>query len=217
MLKPNINTPSLTPPLRLLALLLLLVGAWAPAAAQTPTAAEIVKKASSRLASAPGVKVAFTLSASGRNMEGTLVQSGQRFAVLTPAGSTWYNGANMWSYNPRSGETTLSRPDAEELRAANPLLHLSDGQGAYTVKFLKTQPAGRYAVALLPKATRSAIKAVTLIIDKAYDVKEIKVTTANGQSSTLTVRSADLSRRQAASQFEYPKVKYPKVPVIDLR
>lgn len=202
----------------LLFMLLAIIG-WGSLQAQTLPASEVVNKAAERLKTAPGLKVTFTLTAGGRSLEGTLVESGSRFAVTTAAGSTWYNGKSMWSYNPRTNETTLSTPDAEELRVANPLFYLQEAgnQKAYTIKYVKQQPAGKYAVALLPVDKKSNLKSVIVVIDRNYDIKEIKVTTTGGQETTLTVRSLDLKSRQAAGQFEYPRIKYPKVPVIDMR
>ncbi|MDE6669818.1 MAG: outer-membrane lipoprotein carrier protein LolA [Muribaculaceae bacterium] len=205
--------------LRWLSIMLLTVISWGGLQAQTPTASEVVSKAAAKLGAATGLKVTFTLTSGGRNLEGTLVESGNRFAVTTAAGSTWYNGQSMWSYNPRTNETTLSTPDAEELRVANPLYYLQDAgnQKAYTIKYVKQQPTGKYAVALLPMDKKSNLRSVIAVIDRNYDIKEIKVTTTSGQETTLTVRGLDLKSRQAASQFEYPRIKYPKVPVIDMR
>ena len=207
--------------LRLLVILLVFAGfcCGLRAQTQTPTAVEVVSKAAERLKAAPGLKVTFTLTAGGRSLEGTLVESDGRFAVTTAAGSTWYNGQSMWSYNPRTNETTLSTPDAEELRVANPLYYLQDAgnQKAYTIKYVKQQPAGKYAVALLPVDKKSNLKSVIAVIDRNYDIKEIKVTTTGGQETALTVRSMDLKSRQSVGQFEYPRIKYPKVPVIDMR
>ncbi|MDE5797081.1 MAG: outer-membrane lipoprotein carrier protein LolA [Muribaculaceae bacterium] len=205
--------------LRWLSIMLLTVISWGSLQAQTPTASEVVSKAAAKLKTATGLKVTFTLTSGGRSLEGTLVESGNRFAVTTAAGSTWYNGQSMWSYNPRTNETTLSTPDAEELRVANPLYYLQDAgnQKAYTIKYVKQQPTGKYAVALLPTDKKSNLRSVIAVIDRNYDIKEIKVTTTTGQETTLTVRGLDLKSRQAASQFEYPRIKYPKVPVIDMR
>lgn len=205
--------------LRWLSVVLLIFISCVGLHAQSPAASEVVSKAASKLGTATGLKVTFTLTSGGRSLEGTLVESGNRFAVTTAAGSTWYNGQSMWSYNPRTNETTLSTPDAEELRVANPLYYLQDAgnQKAYTIKYVRQQPAGKYAVALLPTDKKSNLRSVIAVIDRNYDIKEIKVTTTTGQETALTVRSIDLKSRQAASQFEYPRIKYPKVPVIDMR
>lgn len=184
---------------------------------QSSSPGEIVRKTADKIKKSPGIKVQFTLTSGGKSVEGTLFSSGTKFSITTPLGSSWYNGKSMWTYNPRTSETTLSVPDAEELRITNPLLYLFDGEKKYTAKFLKTQPTGKYGVALLPIDKNSTLKSVIITIDKNYNVKEIKVTAKDGTVSSVAVRTIDLSKRQPDSQFEYPKIKYPKVPVIDLR
>ena len=84
------------------------------------TAQSVLAKASAKVTGTKGMSCAFTLSASGRSVKGTLKSSGKKFALITPVSSSWFDGRNMWTYNPSSAETTLVNPTADEIAETNP-------------------------------------------------------------------------------------------------
>ena len=88
------------------------------------TAADVMKQASDKLRTAKGVTCKFTLSSNQGKMAGTLKSAGAKFALTTPASSTWFNGKNMWTYNSSSKESTIVAPTESEIREVNPLEYI---------------------------------------------------------------------------------------------
>ena len=73
-------------------------------------------------------------------------------------------------------------------------------------------------ITLLPKSKRNTIKSVEITLNgKTLKPERFIVTPKSGAATTVNVKSLDYASSIKASEFEYPKNKYPKVQIIDLR
>ena len=188
------------------------------ASAAPLTAPEVVTKAASAISAGKVMEVSFTISSGGHASKGTLKASGSKFAVSLPEGSSWYNGKHLYSYNPRTKETTVVTPTASELAESNPLLYVNGGVKGYTAVFSKTRIKGKYVVDLTPKSRKSTVRKVTLTINASTFIPEkISVTGTSGQTADVTVGAVRRNVKIAASEFEYPAAKYRGVELVDLR
>lgn len=188
------------------------------AAANAITAAEVMKKAAGTASSAKGISGTFSISSGGRSFAGTLKASGSKFSIVTGSSSSWYNGKYLWTYNGSSKETTLVTPTATELTECNPLAYLNSYSRNYTPSFSKVKSKGGYVVILTAKSKHNSIKTVEISVDsRTWKPSRFLITASNGTKTTVSVKSLIYGARISSSDFEYPKSKYPKVPVIDLR
>ena len=180
--------------------------------------AEVLKKAATAANSSKGIKGSFSLTMSGKSLTGKISVSKEKFTISTPVSSTWYNGTSMWTYNPSSKETTLVKPTAAELQEANPLTYLKTYATDFTPSFSNKKISGKYVVNLVPKSKRSGIKNIEVVIDsKTFKPNTFTITSRDGSKVILKMQTLQYGVSIPVSTFEYPKNKYPKIEIIDLR
>ena len=203
--------------------ILLLIFAWfismlCPAelnAAMTPE--QVVQKAAAAITTPKGLTASFTITANGHSSKGTIKSSGSKFSVLLPEVGSWYNGKDLYVYNQRTKETTVTTPTAQELLETNPLLYVKGGAGGYSYSFSPVRRNGKYVVDLVPRSKKSGISKLTFTINAAnFQTERIVVSMGSGVT-TIDVTSFNSGATLPNSDFEYPKAKYPKVEVVDLR
>lgn len=181
------------------------------------SAVQILQKAENLIAGAKGVEASFTIYNSGYSGGGEIKTLGGKFKVTLPDVEVWYNGKDLYTYNKRSQETTVVEPDAEELEASNPLAYVAGASKKYNVSFSTVKKQDRYVLELLPKA-KGEIKRITLTLKKNdFAPEKIVVEPKSGSPITAEIKSFKTSSSLSASEFEYPKAKYSKVELIDLR
>lgn len=189
--------------------------------AATPglSASAVVSKVASKLSSTSGIRARFKAVSGGRSVSGTLLASSNRFSmVVAGAPSSWYNGQDLWTYNPSTGEATVMRPTAQDLAEVNPLNYIRRGTTSFNAAFAKTQPAGRYVVELTPKSGKEGVKKVTLTVSRSSLLPEkVTVTTPDGRSATVNISSIETNMRIGLGNYEFPRQKYPKAEIVDLR
>lgn len=189
-----------------------------PAQAQNKlTAEQVVQKAAAFITGADGLSASFTLSGAGHSTKGTVKSSGKRFAVILPEVSSWYNGKDLYTYNPRTQETTVVTPGAQELLEANPLLYVKGGAGSYTYAFAPEKAAGKYIVVLTPRSRKSGIRKLTVTVSASDFRPEKIVVDAGGGTTVVAITSVKRGAALPASDFEYPAGAYPKAEIVDLR
>lgn len=184
-------------------------------AALTPE--QVAQKAASVVTNAKGITATFIISANGHSSKGTIKSSGNKFSVLLPEVSSWYNGKDLYTYNSGTSETTVIVPTAQELLESNPLLYVKGGAGGYTYSFSTEKKSGKYVVDLVPRNKKNSIKKLTFTINaRDFHIEKIKVDMGGGVT-TIDVSSFITSTPLSLAEFEYPRSKYPKAEVIDLR
>lgn len=195
---------------------LLLLPAVARCADQGST---ILRKANEAFANAGGIEADFTVSSSAGSTSGKMTVSGQKFALkLNNGHATWYDGKSLWTYNPTTKEVTVSTPTAADLETLNPWAVLKNAGIRYYAKTLDAKEASQYRLLLTPRSRKDAIRRVEVFIDKkTYHPHKIVVTPTSGQPVTVMVGKLTTGLKPAASVFTFPKSKYPKTEIIDIR
>lgn len=158
------------------------------------------------------------MSSGGQKTSGIIKTEGTKFAIETKSMSTWYDGKSMWTYNPRSNETTLVRPTQAELAETNPLHLISSRISQFTASYAKNQTAGVKTIVLTPKSKQTGFKSLHLTVDPKtmLPVKLVAVPTS-GQAVTVSLSSVKTGLKHPASTFVYQKSRYPKATIVDLR
>lgn len=201
----------------ILTILFLLLSLISPLKVSAMTAEEVVQKAAAVINGAKTTTAAFTLSANGHETKGKIWSKGSRFTMTLPEVATWYNGKDLYTYNPRTEETTVTIPTAQELLESNPLLYVKGGAGGYTYSFSRTKMQGKYIVDLQPRNKKSNIKKLVFTINaKTFQPEKIVVEAGGGQT-VVTVTTFRTGEEIPDSAFEYPKSRFPKVEIVDLR
>ena len=124
----------------------------------------------------------------------------------------------MWTYNPSINETTVITPTKEEIMESNPLEYLKTYSSSFKSAFSKKKMTGKYVLLLTPKSKSNQVKSIEIIIDaKTYKPSKFTITSSSGTVNVINIKSLDYSSILAHSEFEYPRKKYPKAQIIDLR
>ena len=181
------------------------------------TARQVAQKAASVISSSKGLAAGFTLTANGQTSKGTIKSSGSKFSVLLPQVSSWYDGKALYTYNPRTSETTIIEPTAQEMLESNPLLYVKGGGNGFNYSFSKIQKNGKYVVELLPRNKRSGLKKLIFTTNKStFHPEKIEID-GGGMTSVVNVTSFKTGVSLPAGAFAYPRSKYPNVEIVDLR
>lgn len=186
--------------------------------AQSITPSQILAKTVGLISGSKGVEANFKIYNSGFSGSGTIKSAQSKFRVTLPDVEVWYNGKDMYTLNKRTNETTIIKPSAEELAESNPLAYVTSAQKNYNVAFSTVKKTGKYVLELTPKTKSGEIKRVTLTVrSKDYVPEKIVVEPKSGAPVSADISSFKTAASIPAADFEYPKAKYPKVEVIDLR
>lgn len=198
--------------------LLLLSLLFFAAAAQAMQPAEVLDKAARVINSSGGITATYTMKVGGRSHTGSIAAKGKKFHINMGGIVTWYDGKNQWNLNTAAGEVTLSTPTAAEISSASPLVMVSSYKNTYRLQAVKSAIAGTYAVKLLPKSSTSTVKSAVIYVRKnSFQPCRLDVSSRDGSSSTIVITSLKTGQKLPDSRFVFPKSKYPKVTVVDLR
>ena len=186
--------------------------------ASAETADGMLRKAASFINGAGGLSASFVLDYGQQKLSGTLKASGKRFTVQTSSTSTWYDGKNMWTYNSRNNETTLMTPTPQEVSEANPLSIVNSYSSQFTAAYAKTHSKGSKTIVLTPKSKKIGYKSVHVTIPDGSSIPtKLVVVPSSGQKVTVTISQVKTGLKLPESTFTYPKTKYPKAEIVDLR
>lgn len=181
------------------------------------TATQVAQKVAAAVNASNGLKVAYTLTVNGKASKGTLLSQGTKFALTMPQISSWYNGTALYTLNPKTQETTVVTPTAQELLESNPMLYVKGGGSGYTCTFSPVKRNGKYVVDLVPKTERGTLRKLTVTVAADTFRPERIVVTAGNTTTTVDITQFTPGVSIPASAFEYPAAKYPRVEVVDLR
>lgn len=199
-------------------LLFLVVLCFSASATATESADAVLNRVAKAVKTAVGVNASFSLSSGGQNLSGTLKSSGSKFSLVTSNTSVWYDGKTMWTYNSKTNETTVTLPTLEELAEVNPLYIVNAYSNNFTAAYAKSRTAGSKTIVLTPKSKKLGYKSVHVTIpDKSSFPTQLVVIPSSGQKITVKIEKVSTGVKFPSSAFEYPKSKYPKADIVDLR
>ena len=203
--------------LRYILSLVMILGAAVPIWS-ADTADGLLKKAAAGINSAEGLTASFMLDYGSQKVAGTLKASGKRFTLQTSSSSTWYDGKSMWTYNASNNETTLMTPTPQEVAEANPLSIVNSYSSSFTAAFAKSQTKGSKTIILTPKSKQLGYKSVHVTIpDGSTFPSRLVVVPTSGQKVSVSITQVKKGQKLPESTFVYPKSKYPKAEIVDLR
>lgn len=178
---------------------------------------QILERVIKIISDAKGVEAKFTIYNSGYSGSGIIRSQGSKFNVSLPDVEVWYNGKDLYTYNKRTSETTIVIPTPEELAETNPLTYVTSASKSYNVAVSTVKKPNKDVLELTPK-NKSEIKRITLTISqKDSKPEKIVVEPSHGNPISAEISSFKTGIELSSSQFEYPKSKYPKVEIVDLR
>ena len=181
-------------------------------------AAAILDATAKKIRTSKPIKVNYTLSGSNQAAgSGTLILSGENFVMTSPRMSVWYDGKNQWTYSAADNEVNLTEPTPSELQQVNPFIIINSFRQTYSAKTLSSTKTA-IKIQLTAKNQKADIRTATVTINPSTKLPtEIRLTLASGQSAIIIISQAAVGGTLPAETFRFPKAKYPKAEIIDLR
>ena len=178
----------------------------------------ILAKAVGVITQSKGVEARFSITNSGYSGSGVIKTSGSKFHVTLPEIEVWYNGKDLYTLNKNTEETTVVYPTLEELAESNPLAYVTGASKQYNVTYSTVKKKDRYVLELTPKKRGGDIKRITLTLRKTdYYPEKIVVEPVSGAPVAADIKSFKTGIVSSSNEFEYPKSKFPKYELVDLR
>ena len=182
------------------------------------TPAEVMQKTSSILTAGKGMSADFNITSDSSGGKGSIKCMGDKFTVTLPDARVWFNGKELFTFNQRTNETTITNPTIEELSEVNPLEYVKGALKNYTPSFSATKISGKYIIELSPKSKKSEIKKITVQINaKDFIIDKIIIEPRSGQKVGIAVLNFKRGLNISTSDFEYPSSTYKTAEIIDLR
>lgn len=198
---------------RPLIMLLLIVAPSVARSAESPE--QMLQRSAAKITKAKTIDARFTINGS---QSGTLKVSGKKFMVSAGSANSWYDGKKLYTYSAATNETTLVLPSKQELAEVNPLYYVGGTKGKYNLAFAAKSPAGSRTVVLTPKSRHDAVKKAEVTVSlKTYMPTNIRIYAKSGGSTNIRITSLKTGVSIPSGIFTYPKNKYPKTKIIDLR
>lgn len=182
-----------------------------------PSAAEILRKAQAEITDAPSIEASFTVTSGHNSSKGSIIVSGNRFRLITPEMSTWFDGKTQWSYSPAVNEVNISEPTPEELRQINPFAIIEGLRTNFTARRISS-PAGTDRLQLTPKGKSSEYTMVTAVFNASTHLpSEISLTGADRAVTKIVITSIKKGKALKPDTFRFNKAQYPGAEIVDLR
>lgn len=185
--------------------------------AQQPDARTILDRTAEAFRKSGGVRMTFTVCASGGASTGTIRLKGDKFLLESEDMTTWFNGDTQWSYLASADEVNISEPTAEELQTINPYALLSIYKQGYQLALEKTEN-NLYGVRLTATDRKRELQSVVVYVTKeSYRPVRISTTQRGGETAVISIDSYRSGENHPDALFVFDKKKYPTAEVIDLR
>lgn len=184
-------------------------------AAESATA--VLDKAAAKIRASKSLSASYTITADGQSQSGTLTISGDRFTIVSPQISSWYDGRTQWTYSSHVGEVNITEPTPEELQQVNPFAIINSFKTLYRASMLKAAP-GEKKIRLTATRPGSDIHSVELTLNATtLYPSRIVLTLSNRRSVSISVSAIKAGETLPLSHFRYDAAKHPGIPVVDLR
>lgn len=183
---------------------------------RTQSADDILSAAVARIAQAPAVEAQFTVQAGDGPIQGTILISGQKYAVATPAMSVWYDGHTQWTQMHSTTEVCISEPTADEVMESNPFAILSNYSRNFRCRRL-ADVDGRKRVELTPLSPDSDIRKAIITVGPDGWVTGAQIVYDDGRGVSAAIDRIGAVRQQPLSAFRYDRATHPASEIIDLR
>jgi chaperone LolA len=163
-------------------------------------------------------KVRFKVSKMEQQTTGTLFFKKQRkYRIETEQRIIVTDGKTSWSYNAQNKQLMISAYK-EDSRSLSPEQLLTQYPKDYFSSLIGEEKIGSeicYALKLSPREENAAAKTLKIWVSKAWMIKKVEITDANGTITTYTVKDLQVDKGLSDSKFEF---KTPQgADVIDLR
>lgn len=188
------------------------------------TAQKIVDAIARKINADNPLKISFSMSVMDGNrqvnhQEGTLLSDGAKFHLSTKDYEDFCDGNNLWHFVKANNEVELSLLDKEN-NVFNLAQMIKTYAKDYRPKLIREEKRGNTVmniIDLIPKG-KSSIAKIRIASNKSTDrLGEMTIYIREGNTYIYKINKYNVNRSVKASDFMFPKEKYPSAEIIDLR
>ena len=196
-------------------ILLILTFAALVCAAQTPET--VLDRCVSSLKGRGTVSANYSISSTQGSGSGTIVMSGSKFRILSPALKCWYDGTTLWTYSSATGEVNITNPTSAELASVSPYATAQNYKATYNIS-KQSATGSTYVVKLVPKR-RSQVTQVLLTANTSTNrISKVVINTKSNGTTTISISNYNNNATSTAATFKFDKSQVPAgTQVVDLR
>jgi outer membrane lipoprotein carrier protein len=187
-------------------------------------ALKILDKFSSNALGAPSVSMKFKLVSidqmekTNDTLIGSLILSKDKYQLIMPEYTVWFNGETSWSYLYAEKEVTITKPDKKDNSFQNrPSSIFSMYKKGYKTRLIE-EKKDSYIIDLYPEDIKSDLLRVRLSIGNTLmDLKTIEYKKRDGIIIIIYISEYNLKQKPEPDSFIFPKEKYKGVDINDMR
>jgi outer membrane lipoprotein-sorting protein len=183
--------------------------------ARAVTADAVTAKAVDKFGKSPSITAAFTVTAQGNTVQGSITVAGDRFFLDMNGMQTWYDGRTQWTYMSSTNEVSITEPSTSELAQINPFVIVSSLRKSFTTRLVKSTTSSN-TVAYTPKG-KSDLSRLTVTYSTATSWPTVVVIANANTTVTIKIKAVSVGKTLHPSTFIYNKKLHPKAEIIDLR
>ncbi|MBO4612800.1 MAG: hypothetical protein J5671_06495 [Bacteroidaceae bacterium] len=186
---------------------------------------KVLDATAERIRKAGALSIQFTATSllgnvSQGSTSGTMDISGRKFFMKTEDMLTWFDGKTQWTMEIGDNEVDMTEPTGTELQMINPYAFVNIYKQGFNYKMKQgTLSNGKqgYKIILNADNAKQDIREMFLEVDKQYNPVRISIRQGKKQWVRLVVNRFSGGQSFSADHFTFPKSKYPKAEIIDLR
>jgi outer membrane lipoprotein carrier protein len=187
-------------------------------------AVKILDQFSANALGAPSVSMRFDLitidqmEKSRDTLSGSVIISKDKYRLVLPDNTVWFNGETSWSLLTAEKEVTITRPDRKDNSFQNrPSAIFSMYKKGYKTRLVEEKPDS-YTIDLYPEDIKNDLLRIRLAIGKsAMDLRSLEYKKRDGIIVTLYVREFNLKQIPEPDAFTFQSAKYKGIEIIDMR
>jgi len=210
--------------LRFIVLILFLLLSINSGAQSDQEAFKILDRFSSNALNAPSISMRFILITIDQTentkdtLKGSIILSKDKYNLVLPDNTIWFNGDISWSYLPAEKEVTITKPDKKDNSFQNkPSSIFSMYKNGYKCRLIENK-TDSWTIDLYPEDIKSDLLRVRLLIGKSLlNLRSLEYKKRDGVIITLNVEDYNLKQKPVAETFVYPSAKFKGVEVVDMR
>lgn len=186
---------------------------------------EILKKAATAYKDDGTVTLDFTMTSKQKDdnesyeEEGKATMVGQKFKIIIPQATIWFDGETQWVYVADSDEVNITNPEDSELRTMNPEFLFDTAKSGYQImNSRETDLNGQqaYLIEMKPNKMNDLADINIVVSKKDYRVMEITIID-NDAENKFTVKNYKTQIDQAPNFYKFNPDDYPDAEIVDLR
>jgi outer membrane lipoprotein-sorting protein len=189
-----------------------------------PSAQKLLDSFSSKALAAPSVSIKFKLVTidqtenSNNTIDGSIVLNNDKYKLVLPDNTTWFNGSYSWTYMAEVNEVTITKPQTgDDTFLSKPSSLFTLYKKGYKNRLI-SENTSEAVIDLYPEDIKSDLIRIRLTISKpGMELKNAEYKTRNGVIITLNIVDYNSATRYDPSFFTFDPKTYKGIEIVDLR